>query len=126
MQWGRIDNYFTEAELECFHEDIFMPKLCNTFDKRLTLQTWDNTISRQPILRHADTHCNGIPNYMQFLVPNQVDGDNTLCHLTSTVIEGDEIQWKRGSLLWWYSKNHHWSGNMNKSRRCWVIQTRVS
>tara|TARA_B100001093_G_scaffold184738_1_gene177435 strand:- start:2701 stop:3081 length:381 start_codon:yes stop_codon:yes gene_type:complete len=126
MQWGRIDNYFTDKDLEEFSPKIFMPKFRNTFDERLELQTFDNTLSTIPVSRHNDIECNGYKNYMQFLVPNQVNGDNNLCHLTSTVIEGDDIQWVRGSLLWWYSEHYHWSGNLDKSRRCWVIQTRVS
>ena len=125
MQWGRIDNYFTEDELDNFFPALFMPKLCKTFDKRLQLQTFHNTISLVPISKHTDTHYNGISNYMQFLVPNEVNNDKNLCHLTSTVIEGDNIQWKRGSILWWYSKHAHWRGVLDKSRRCWGIQTRI-
>ena len=126
MQWGRIDNYFTEDELQNFSEQIFMPKLRKTFDKRLELQVCQNIVSLEPVSQHKDTEFKGVPNYMQFLVPNNVNRDVTACEFTSTFVEGDELIWKRGSILWWYSNCNHWSKNHNERRHCWVIQTRVS
>ena len=126
MQWGIKYNFFTEEELENFNEQMFMPKLRQTFDSRLQLQVFHDTVSREPVTRHKDTEFKGVPNYIQFLVPNTVNRDKTACESTSTFVEGEELIWKRRSILWWYSNCNHWSKNHNERRQCWVIQTRVS
>ena len=126
MQWGRIDNYFTEDELQNFSEQIFMPKLRKTFNKGLELQIYQDIVSHEPVGTHKDTEFKGVPNYMQFLVPNNVNRDINLCESTSTFVEGEELIWKRCSILWWFSNCTHWSKNHKERRHCWVIQTRLS
>ena len=126
MNYGIIHNYFSKEDLEDFPKHAYIERLSATFHLPLELQTWHYCTSSVPVGPHTELHYNGVENYMQFLVPDSVNYDPTLCGLTSTVIEGQDLKWERGSLLWWHSKCKHWSGRQNRSRQCWVIQTRVS
>ena len=126
MRCGIIHNYFSESDLADFPQDAFIHRLRETFNAPLELQVWHHCWSPEPVTPHVDTHFEGVPNYMQFLVPDNVDGDPALCSRTSTVVAGEDIQWQRGSLLWWHSDLTHWSGEQNKTRTCWVIQTRLA
>ena len=126
MRWGILHDYFTEFDLDNFPEDAYIDRLRNTFDSRLKLQVWHYCSSSVPVSLHRDTHYEGTPNYMQFLIPNSVNNDPNLCHTTSTIVCNNTIQWKRGSLLWWFSDCEHASGPSKGSRQCWVIQTAVN
>ncbi len=126
MHYGIIYNYFTEADLLDFPQDAYIDRLSTTFQQPLELQTWHYCTSSVPVSPHVDSHYNGVENYMQFLIPDSVNHDPTLCSLTSTVVQGVDLKWERGSLIWWRSTCEHWSGRQNQSRQCWVIQTRVA
>ena len=131
MRWGIIHDYFTEKELNNFWQGKdpecgYISKYRKTFDVNLKMHIAQYTNCTNPVSAHVDAEFEGMPNYMQFLVPISVDRDTTLCHQASTVVEGDELWWRRGSLLWWYSDCTHWSGDYTKtntSKQAWVIQT---